>query len=313
MSNVIEVDKLRKQYRRLRHPPTVAVAGLDLVVREGGVFGFLGPNGSGKTTTIRCLLGLVRPTSGDLRLLGQPVPAGLPTAIRRVGAVVETPALFPTMTARENLHLLARIDRIPLARADALLEELGLAERGDQTVKKYSLGMKQRLGLAAALLKEPELLILDEPANGLDPAGIRDVRQLLRRLGDEGRTVFLSSHLLAEVEHICDAVAILRHGACVATGSVHEVLSLAKPKAMIVSVPDVVEARSVLRRKGISSTVQGDRLRVPPPPGGGAAITAALASAGVWLSELRTEDVTLEDMFLELTGDPAIQPLEVVA
>ena len=164
------------------------------------MFGFLGPNGSGKTTTIRCLLGLARPTKGNLRLLGGPVPEGLGDAIRRTGAIVETPALFPTMTARENLRLLASVDRIGAARIDEVVDLVGLTPRAGDLVRKYSLGMRQRLAIAAALLKEPDLLILDEPANGLDPAGMREVRDLLRRLSDEGRTVFVSSHVLAEID-----------------------------------------------------------------------------------------------------------------
>ena len=184
----------------MRRAPKVAVHGLDLSVPEGGVFGFLGPNGSGKTTTIRCLLGLVSATAGHAAVLGQPSPRGLSTVMPRIGAIVETPALFPTMTARENLELLGAIDRIGRHRVDHSLATVGLADRADEKVHKYSLGMRQRLGLAAALLKDPALLVLDEPVNGLDPAGIREIRELLRRLGAEGRTVFLSSHLLSEVE-----------------------------------------------------------------------------------------------------------------
>ena len=173
------------------------------------MFGFLGPNGSGKTTTIRCVLGLVRPTRGRLRLLGRPVPGGLHDAFREVGAIVETPALFPTMSGRENLRLLGAMDRIGPRRVDEVLGMVGLDDRAGDLVKKYSLGMRQRLALAATLLKDPKLLILDEPANGLDPAGIRQVRALLTQLAAEGRTVFVSSHILAEIEHTCDRVAIL--------------------------------------------------------------------------------------------------------
>ncbi len=221
-TNVIEIAGLRKEYRR-RRGTTVAVAGLDLAVPAGGVFGFLGPNGSGKTTTIRCVLGLARPTRGSVRLLGRPVPDGLASSMRGVGAIVETPALFPTMSGRENLRLLGAIDRIGQARVEAVLEQVGLAERGGELVHKYSLGMRQRLALAAALLKDPALLILDEPANGLDPAGMRSVRELFRGLAEEGRTVFVSSHLLSEIQQTCDQVAILSRGRCVTHGTVDEV------------------------------------------------------------------------------------------
>ena len=203
----------------------MAVDGLDLEVPEGGVFGFLGPNGSGKTTTIRCLLGLGRPTAGTARLLDVAAPApGRPGDRAASARSSRRPALFPTMTGRRNLALLGRVDRIGAQAVDRALDRVGLAERADDLVKTYSLGMRQRLGLAQALLKDPELLILDEPANGLDPAGIKEIRELLRSLGDEGRTVFVSSHLLTEIQHTCDRVAILTRGRCVAAGTVDDVL-----------------------------------------------------------------------------------------
>jgi ABC-2 type transport system ATP-binding protein len=209
---VIEVEGLRKEYRRLRGGRTVAVAGLDLEVPEGGVFGFLGPNGAGKTTTIRCLLGLVRPDAGNLRLVGADVPKGLAGVIGKVGSIVEQPALFPRFSGRRNLEILGRIQGRDGAAIDAVLERVALAERAKDAVRTYSLGMKQRLGIAAALLKDPSVLILDEPANGLDPAGIVEVRELIRSLGAEGRTVFVSSHILSEVQQTADRVAILARG-----------------------------------------------------------------------------------------------------
>ena len=221
---VIEVRALRKEYRRVRGEATLAVAGLELDVPEGGVFGFLGPNGSGKTTTIRCLLGLISPTAGTTKLLGASSRTELAAVIRRVGSIVETPMMFPGFSGRRNLELLGRLHRIGRRRVDEVLDQVGLGTRAGDRVKTYSLGMKQRLGLAAALLKDPEVLILDEPANGLDPAGLKEVRDLLRRLGDDGRTVFLSSHLLGEVQQICDRVAILSRGRCIASGRVEEPL-----------------------------------------------------------------------------------------
>ena len=302
-ANVIEIEGLRKDYRRLRGRPSVALDGLDLAVPAGGVFGFLGPNGSGKTTTIRCLLGLVRPTAGSVTLLGRPVPGGLAATMCRVGAIVETPALFPTMTGRENLRLLAAMDRIGPRRVDEVLREVGLEQRAGDAVKRYSLGMRQRLGLAAALLKDPELLVLDEPANGLDPAGIREIRELLRRLGAEGRTVFVSSHLLSEVEQTCDSVAILRAGRCVAAGPVRHVLATARPAAVVVRMDDLDAGRRVLARAGFSAERVGDHLRVDAPVARCAAINRALAESGVWASELRGDEVTLEELFLELTAE----------
>src|SRR3989442_895575 len=222
---VIEVEGLRKEYPRVRGGRTVAVDGLDLSVPEGGVYGFLGPNGAGKTTTIRCLLGLVRPTGGTCRLLGADSVSELSRVIGRVGSIGETPALFPPFSGRRNLQLLGGLHRIGPRSVDDVLGRVGLAERADDPVRSYSLGMRQRLGIGAALLKDPEVLILDEPANGLDPAGIKKFRQLLRQLANEGRTVFLSSHLLPEEEQICDRVAILSLGRTVASGATGEVMA----------------------------------------------------------------------------------------
>jgi len=224
--NVLEAAGVTKTYRRRGRPPLLALDGLDLAVGAGGVHGFLGPNGSGKTTTIRALLGLVRVDRGELRLLGEPVPQALPHVIGSVGALVETPLFFPTFSGRLNLELLATTAGVAATRVDACLDLVDLRDRADERFKGYSLGMKQRLGIAAALLKAPQLLVLDEPSNGLDPAGIRDVRELVRRLGADGRTtVFLSSHLLAEVEQVCDSVSIMTRGRCVASGPVRDVLS----------------------------------------------------------------------------------------
>ncbi len=302
MAAVIEIEGLRKVYRRFRKPPTAAVDGLDLSVPEGGVFGFLGPNGSGKTTTIRCLLGLVRPSAGQMTLLGEPTPHALSDVIPRVGAIVETPALFPTMTGRENLRLLGAIDRIGPKRVDEMLELVGLAERGGDKVRKYSLGMKQRLGLAAALLKDPALLVLDEPANGLDPAGIREIRELLRRLGAEGRTVFVSSHLLAEIEHTCDRVAIIKQGKCILTGRVEDVLASAARPVLLVGLDDLGAGAGALRTGGFAVEAVDGLLRVDAPKSDAARVSKLLADQGLYVTELRPEAVSLEDLFLEMTA-----------
>jgi ABC-2 type transport system ATP-binding protein len=307
-STVIEVEGLRKVYRRLRGGQTVAVDGLDLSVPEGGVFGFLGPNGAGKTTTIRCLLGLVRPSQGRCRLLGAQVPGALASVITKVGAIVEAPALYPRFSGRFNLLLLGRLQGIGPRAVDAALEQMGLADRAEDQVRTYSLGMKQRLGIAAALLKDPQVLILDEPANGLDPAGIKEVRDLVRRLGKEGRTVFVSSHQLAEVQQMCDQVAILSRGRRVASGPVAEVLSMGRQEALIVRVGDLPAALTALRSEGMPAEIHGDEIRVAVPATDASRITEVLARQGLYLSELRPEAVSLEDVFLQLTQEPAAGP-----
>jgi ABC-2 type transport system ATP-binding protein len=303
MDSVIELEGLRKEYRR-RGRPVVAVDDLHLTVPAGGVYGFLGPNGSGKTTTIRCLLGLVRATAGRSRVLGAPSPHGLAAVIGRVGAIVETPAMFPTMTGRENLRLLGAIDGIGARRVDEVLAQVGLADRAGQKVRAYSLGMRQRLGLAAALLKDPELLVLDEPANGLDPAGIREIRELLRSLGREGRTVFVSSHLLSEVEQTCDRVAIVHRGRLVLEGRVADVLAAAARPSVLVTVDQRERAAMVLRDHGLVAEPAGDgSLRVAIAPQDAAQVTEILARANMFLRELRADAVSLEELFLEITRD----------
>lgn len=302
MTAIIEIEGLRKEYR-LRHGRRVnAVDGLDLTVPEGGVFGFLGPNGSGKTTTIRCILGLVSATSGTTTVLGRPTPAELSNVISRIGSIVETPAMFPTMTARENLQLLGAVDGIGKRRVAQNLDKVGLGERADHKVRTYSLGMRQRLGLAAALLKDPALLILDEPANGLDPAGMREIRELLRLLGSEGRTVFVSSHILTEVEQICDRVAIIDRGKLMLTGRVEDVLAEAARPSLLVGIDNLIAGAETLRNAGLAVEVDGAYLRVALPASDAARVTKLLANEGLYLSELRSDSVSLEDLFLSITA-----------
>ncbi len=301
MAGIIEIVGLRKVYRRRRGKPFRAVDGLDLTVPEGGVFGFLGPNGSGKTTTIRCMLGLVTPTSGTTAVLGRPTPRDLATVMPRVGSIVETPAMFPTMTARENLKLLGAVDGIGRRRVEQSLEKVGLGERADDKVRAYSLGMRQRLGIAAALLKDPPLLVLDEPANGLDPAGMREIRELLRLLGREGRTVFVSSHLLSEVELTCDRVAIIDRGKLLLSGRVDNVLAEASRPSLLVAVDNLDAGAAALRNAGMFLEVDGRYLRVALPASDAAHVTRLLADAGLYLSELRPDSVSLEELFLTVT------------
>ena len=301
---VIETQGLRKVYRRLRGAPTTAVDGLDLSISEGGVFGFLGPNGSGKTTTVRCLLGLVAPTDGTCRILGaNPQTSELSRVIGRVGSIVETPLLFPGFSGRRNLEILGRLAGVGPRTVMTTLERVGLSERANDRVKGYSLGMRQRLGIAAALLKDPELLILDEPANGLDPAGIKEVRELLRSLGDEGRTVFVSSHILSEVRQTCDRVAILTRGRCVALGPVEEVLSGGRTAGMIVRLDDLDAGLNALRDAGMSAALEDGAIRVELPATEAVQISRSLAERGLYLTELRADEGDLESVFLRLTHE----------
>ncbi|RPF26145.1 ABC transporter ATP-binding protein [Georgenia muralis] len=296
----IETTALRRTYRG-RGGTRVGVEGLDLRVPVGGVHGFLGPNGSGKTTTIRMLLGLVRAESGTMRLFGQEVPEHLPDVVGRVGAIVESPRFFPTFTGRRNLELLAGAVGAPRARVGEVLEETGLAGRDRDRYKGYSLGMKQRLAIAATLLKSPDLLIFDEPTNGLDPAGIRDIRRTMRRLGDEGRTVLVSSHILAEVEQVADTVSIIGRGRLLAEGRVADVIGDRGVRAVRVGVPDPGAAAAVLTAAGLQVRPEGPALHVTGADDP-ARITEVLARAGIFVHELTPLRADLESVFLDLTA-----------
>jgi ABC-2 type transport system ATP-binding protein len=298
---VIEVHGLRKSFRSLRRGERVALNGFDLVVEAGEVHGFLGPNGSGKTTTLRALLGLVRADGGRMSVLGHRAPAGLPAVADRIGAIVESPAFFGNFTGRRTLRLLATAGGVPHTRVDEVLEQVGLRDRGDERVKSYSLGMKQRLAVASALLKSPELLILDEPANGLDPAGIREMRDLTRRLAASGVTVLISSHILGEIQQICDSVTIISRGRRVAAGPVADVLAVFDRGEFRVRVVDHVRAAGIIAESGLPVTVNDDHF-VVSDLADAAWITQTLARADLWVSELTPLAPDLESVFLELTG-----------
>ncbi|WP_207915448.1 ATP-binding cassette domain-containing protein [Micromonospora sp. 15K316] len=273
-------------------------------VEAGQVHGFLGPNGSGKTTTLRTLLGLIRPDGGRMSILGHEVPEALPVVAGQVGAIVESPQFFPHFTARDTLSLLASAGEVPASRIDEVLELVGLRDRAGERVKTYSLGMKQRLAVASALLKNPKLLILDEPANGLDPGGIREMRTLTRNLAESGMTVLLSSHILGEIQLICDSVTIISLGRRVAFGPVDEVLAQHSSGAVRVrleATADLPAAADALTRSGIRVSGQADHLMlagVDKP----ATVTRLLAEQGLYVSELSPVTVDLESVFLELTA-----------
>ncbi|HEY9288039.1 MAG TPA: ABC transporter ATP-binding protein [Candidatus Dormibacteraeota bacterium] len=291
---VIRTHQLTKRY----DATIVAVDRLDLEVKRGEVFGFLGPNGAGKTTTLRMLLGLIAPTSGSATVVGR--APGTPDGLRRIGSLVESPAFYPYLSGRENLKVMADYAGIPFKRIDAALQEVDLFSRAKDKFGTYSMGMKQRLAVAAALMKQPDLMILDEPTNGLDPQGVVEMRSLVRRLGSGERSVLLSSHLLNEVEQICDRVAIIDHGKLVRQGTVHE---LRGDAAVVVRATPQDGARRLLERMlghaAVASIDGTFRLsvaldQVPE-------VNAALVGAGIRVSELRPAERTLEEVFLSLT------------
>jgi ABC-2 type transport system ATP-binding protein len=271
-----------------------------MVIPAGQVHGFLGPNGSGKTTTLRTLLGLIRAGGGRMSIFGQPVPQALPEVIGRIGAIVESPVFFPNFSGRRTLRLLARTAGLPERRVDEVLEIVGLADRAGDRVKGYSLGMRQRLAVASALLKSPDLLILDEPANGLDPAGIREMRDLMRNLVASGATVVLSSHILSEVEQICDSVTIISRGRRVATGPVGDVLASQDRGEYRVRVTDHARAATILTEAGATVRTADDHLVVSALPDP-AWISQTLGGHALWVSELTPISPDLETVFLQLT------------
>ena len=269
----------------------------------------MGPNGSGKTTTIRMLLGLAEPTSGEITLLGHDIPQGLEPALPKVGALVEGPAFYPFLSGYDNLMRFDAADRFSDAttrseRAEAALARVGLSNAAQKKAGAYSLGMKQRLGLANALLKPRELLVLDEPTNGLDPQGTREVRHLIRSLADEGLTIFVSSHLLVEIEQLCSHVAVMSQGKLVVQGSL-EHLRQDTPSRLILEVDDATKATKVLAKHGVTSpSASNGRISADAPDSiDTATINAALVAAGVAVSTLVLERPSLEEYFVELTGE----------
>ena len=304
---IIELRRLRKTFGRRRAPDLVAVDELTLALGHvGRVHGFLGPNGSGKTTTIRCLLGLIRPTGGSASVFGADAGSEFHRVAHRVGAIVETPKMFPNFSAHKNLSLLARLGGIDRGEVDRVLDVVGLAGREHDNFAGYSLGMKQRLAIAAALLKDPELLVLDEPASGLDPAGIAEIRRLIRRIADGGRAVLVSSHQLVEMEQVCDDVTIIDRGRLVETGRLDQIQRFAGTDRLVATIADRAAAISVLAGAGISAHPRPDpnEMTVDHDVGRAADVNRVLAERGLYLSGLRSERATLETAFLNLTGEP---------
>lgn len=302
---MIRTDKLTKRYGGI-----VAVDQIDLDVREGDIYGFLGANGSGKTTTVRMLLGLAFATSGDITVVGEPMPKARSRVLPLIGSLVEGPAAYGRLTGRANLALFDAMDttgvrRSRRSRIEEALDRVGLGGVDSRPVKAYSLGMRQRLGLAGAILRTPKLLILDEPTNGLDPQGIRDIRTLLLDLNRQGTTVFLSSHLLSEVEQTCSRVGVLDRGLLVLQD---DLASLTAPTGRTyVRTRDVAEARQVLQGRVVASDDESILVETNDP----AAINATLVGAGISVLELGPERHTLEDVVLAATGagdDSMVRP-----
>jgi ABC-2 type transport system ATP-binding protein len=301
---VVETSGLTKRFG-----DRVAVQDVDLSVPRGAAFGYLGPNGAGKTTLIRMLLGLTDATSGRMRLLGRPVPAERSLALARVGAIVEEPRFHYHLTGRENLAVIAAA-REPEAhdRIDGALARVGLAQRADERVKRYSLGMRQRLGVARSLLADPELLILDEPTNGLDPAGIHEFRDMIRGFVAEGRTVLLSSHLLDEVEKICDEVAIVDRGRVVMQGSIDDLAADGAPTILVTTSDDDRAVGVLAQHRAVeSAAAESEAIRVTlhqdvEPQAAADDIGRRIVAAGLAIRRFEPARASLEQRFLEITS-----------
>ncbi len=294
----IEVSDLTKRYDNI-----AALEGASFTVPRGSICGFVGPNGAGKTTTIRMLLGLIAPTSGVGTVLGHPITEP-EKYLSRVGAMIEGPAFYPALTGSENLRVLATLGGFPQERVDELISLVGLKGRGGDKYKTYSLGMKQRLGIAAALLPEPDLLILDEPTNGLDPEGIQEVRDLLKKLTAGGTTVFVSSHLLSEIEIISEYIVMLRKGEVVFAGAIEELLLNQKPQLIVSTVnpDDLQKVIDIAAAAGHVATVRGGLAHIEGPHEYGATLNKLAFESGITLSQLTPTLPNLEETFFEMTG-----------
>lgn len=290
---VVQTRGLTKRYGE-----RLAVDTVSMTVRRGEVYGFLGPNGAGKTTTLRMILGLIRPTAGSASVLGR--PGGSQEVTERVGALIEGPGFFPYLSGRDNLRVMARYRGLPESTVDDALVRVDLADRGDDRFKSYSLGMKQRLGVASALMGDPELIVLDEPTNGLDPAGMQDMRSLVVSLARGGQTVVLSSHLLAEVQEICDRVGVIDDGRLLRESTVADLRGETSLRVRAVQV-DRTLAVSMRLAGDDGVRVQGDSVLLALPAAAAPDVTRALVADGVDVLELSAVERSLEEVFFEMT------------
>ena len=296
---VVHTEHLTKYFGKL-----LAIEDLNLDVYRGEVFGFLGPNGAGKSTTMGMMLGLITPTAGTVELFGLNIQSHLPAILRRIGSVTESTGFYPYLSGKENLYYIARISgAISDSRIEEVLELVELSGRENDKFSNYSLGMKQRLALACALLNDPEFIVLDEPTNGLDPAGMKEIRELIIRLGQEGKTIFLNSHLLHEVEQVCKRVAIIKKGKVITQGLVKELMNKEKPLQIRVTEPE--KAMTVLNKVDwINSVTREDEIiYIDVRPEKYAEISSSLANENIYLTEMRTKESTLETFFLEMTEE----------
>jgi ABC-2 type transport system ATP-binding protein len=295
-TTIVETHSLTKRYGS----GVLAVDSVDMSVRRGEVYGFLGPNGAGKTTTLRMLVGLIRPTSGTATVAGH--APGSPAGLKTIGALIESPGFYPYLSGRENLRVVADLASVSQKRVDEVLDMVELASRAGRKFGTYSTGMKQRLGVAAALLKDPELLILDEPTNGLDPQGMAEMRKLIKDIGQGDRTVLLSSHLLGEVEQICDRVGVIKNGHLVKQSTVQELLG---EEGVLVRAQPADQAQELLTKMFGPEAIsrQNGAIHLKVKPENSIEINRRLTDAGIGVSELRPFERSLEEVFFQLTGE----------
>jgi ABC-2 type transport system ATP-binding protein len=305
---VLEVFDLTKAFNG-----TTVVEGLNFKLKEGEVFGFLGPNGAGKSTTVGMILGLIKPTRGNVKIAGQELKSNPSLVSENIGAIIENPAFYPYLTGRDNLRALMLMSgKLDDKRIESLLKLVNMADRADRPYKTFSLGMKQRIGIAATLLTNPKIVILDEPTNGLDPAGQREIREIIPRLAGEGHSVMLASHLLHEVEQVSSRIAIVKKGKLIREGNVGELLSHGGYVEVTVATPEVTAAMGVLGRLPFVQKIEAENnlLQISAPEDSGQAINRALVEQGIYASGIAVRRETLEDLFLELTEEPGGPPTD---
>lgn len=294
---ILITNELTKKYKK-----HISVDGLNLRIERGQIYGFLGPNGAGKTTTIRMLLGLIKPTQGNIEIFGQSLKKNRLQILQRIGSLVESPTYYGNLTGRENLEAVRRLRDLPEKRVNEVLEIVRLTKVANRLTKEYSLGMKQRLGIAVALLSNPDLLILDEPTNGLDPSGIQEIRELIKELPGAGMSVLVSSHLLSEIDQMATQVGIINNGKMIFQDSIERLRQKRKP-LLKVGVSDVTKANAILKGRELKADLQGDFLWLSQTdPAFVSEINSVLVHSGVSVYRLEEVKRTLEDIFLELTG-----------